>query len=198
MTSFDLSYDYRCPFAKIIHLHVITALKAGADFEVNFMPWTMSQGYKAEGAPDVWDDPEHDSDLLSLAVSTSIRDQQPEFFLVAHEAMFRARHERAIRMVNWEEIKQVLEPLGADLEKIESDVQSRRPHQVIGETFTKFSKYEAFGVPTFVVNGDATFVRYMKPPTGDAKDSIRVIESIVNLIELEPELNEFKHTKLPL
>ena len=69
---------------------------------------------------------------------------------------------------------------------------------MIGETFTKFSKYEAFGVPTFVVNGDATFVRYMKPPTGDAKDSIRVIESIVNLIELEPELNEFKHTKLPL
>ena len=32
MTSFDLSFDYRCPFAKNIHLHVVTALRAGADF----------------------------------------------------------------------------------------------------------------------------------------------------------------------
>ena len=43
MTSFGLSYDYRCPFAKNIHLHVLTALAAGADFEVEFIPWTMSQ-----------------------------------------------------------------------------------------------------------------------------------------------------------
>ena len=30
--------DYRCPFAKNIHLHVIEALRAGADFDVNFVP----------------------------------------------------------------------------------------------------------------------------------------------------------------
>ena len=41
---FDLSFDYRCPFAKNIHLHVITALRAGADYEVNFAPWSLSQG----------------------------------------------------------------------------------------------------------------------------------------------------------
>ena len=29
MHTFQLSYDYRCPFAKNIHLHVITALLRG-------------------------------------------------------------------------------------------------------------------------------------------------------------------------
>ncbi len=197
MTSFDLSYDYRCPFAKNIHLHVIAALNAGADFDVRFVPWTMSQGYKSEGSPDVWDDPAHDPDLLSLAVSTSIRDQQPEFFLRAHEALFRARHERAIRLVTMDEIEVVLAPLGVDMTKLRDDLESRRPHQVIGESFEEFSKFEAFGVPTFVVENDATFVRYMQPPTADAKGSIKLIESIVNLIEAQPELNEFKHTRLP-
>ena len=52
-------------------------------------------------------------------------------------------------------------------------------------------------MPTFVVGGDATFVRYMKPPTGEAQDSIKLIESLVALIATEPELNEFKHTRLP-
>jgi 2-hydroxychromene-2-carboxylate isomerase len=197
VTSFDLSYDYRCPFAKNIHLHVIAALDAGADFDVRFVPWTMSQGYKSEGSPDVWDDPAHDPDLLSLAVSISIRDQQPEFFLRAHEALFRARHECAIRLVTMDEIEGVIAPLGVDMTTLRDDLESRRPHQVIGESFEEFSKFEAFGVPTFVVENDATFVRYMKPPTADAKGSIKLIESIVGLIEAQPELNEFKHTRLP-
>ena len=65
MTHFDLSYDYRCPFAKNIHLHVISALEAGADFDVRFVPWTLSQGHRDEGAPDVWLDPARDADTFT-------------------------------------------------------------------------------------------------------------------------------------
>jgi hypothetical protein len=129
--NFDVSYDYRCPFAKNIHLHLVTALRAGADFRVNFVPWTLSQGYKDDGAPDVWNDPSRDSELLALAVSTSIRDQQPELFLVAHEALFRARHERAIRLVTMEEIEGVLTPLGVNTQKVRDDDATRRPHRVV-------------------------------------------------------------------
>jgi 2-hydroxychromene-2-carboxylate isomerase len=197
MISFELSYDYRCPFAKNIHLHVLKALGAGADFEVHFVPWTMSQGYKVEGAPDVWNDPAFDDDHLSLAVSISVRDQQPEFFLAAHEALFRARHEQAIRLVTFDEIDRVLGPLGVDLDQVRRDVASRRPHEVIGKNYEEFSTYEAFGVPTFVVNGDATFVRYMSTPTDDAQASVKIIESLVTLMALQPDLNEFKHTRLP-
>jgi hypothetical protein len=195
---FDISYDYRCPFAKNIHLHVITALRAGADFAVTFVPWTMSQGYKADGAPDVWDDPTRDPELLALAVSTSIRDQQPEHFLDAHETLFRARHERAIRLVTREEIEDALTPTAVDVDAAFDDVDSRRPFKVIGESFREFERYEAFGVPTFVVNGDATFVRYMTAPNGDPAESIAVIDSLVTLMSTQSALNEFKHTKVPM
>ena len=87
MTSFDLSYDYRCPFAKNIHLHVLKALNVGADFDVNFVPWTMSQGYQEDGAPGVWNDPTFDAEHLSLAVSVSIRDQQPDLFSIDRFAL---------------------------------------------------------------------------------------------------------------
>jgi hypothetical protein len=196
VTSFGLSYDYRCPFAKNIHLHVLAALAAGAAFDVEFIPWTMSQGHRAPGAIDVWDDPEHDQALLALAVSVSVRDEQPELFLATHEALFRARHERAIRLASMAEIETVLLPLGVDMNKVSSDLASRRPHRVIAESYHAMQAHDAFGVPTFVVGSDATFVRYMKPPNGDGLDSAQIIESLVTLMAHQPELNEFKHTRV--
>ena len=196
MTSFDLSYDYRCPFAKNIHLHVLAALDAGADFAVNFVPWTMSQGYRREGAPDVWDDPTYDQDLLALAVSVTIRDAQPHCFLAAHGALFRARHHHAVRLVTMEEIGAVLEPVGVNMDQVRADVASRRPHAVLKESFEAFERYEAFGVPTFVVNHEATFVRYMTEPTSDGVASREVIGALVALMERRPDLNEFKHTQV--
>ncbi|MCU1362967.1 MAG: protein-disulfide isomerase [Acidimicrobiaceae bacterium] len=198
MRHFDLSYDYRCPFAKNIHLHVITALRGGGDFDVTFVPWTMSQGYKADGAPDVWDDPARDREQLSLAVSTSIRDLQPEYFLDAHEALFRSRHERGLRLVTREEITEALSSTAVDLAAVFDDVDSRRPHKVIGQSFREFEGYDAFGVPTFVVDGDATFVRYMTSPSDDAAASTALLDSLLTLMSTESDLNEFKHTKVPL
>lgn len=197
MHAFQLSYDYRCPFAKNLHLHVLAALRTGAGFDVTFVPWTMSQGFKADGAPDVWDDPDRDEDLLALAVSTSVRDLQPQYFLHVHEALFRARHERAIRLVTMDEIDEVLGPIGVDLEHVHADVASRRPHKVIGESFREFERYEAFGVPTFVVGNDATFVRYMTAPSDEPGESVALIESLINLMTNQSALNEFKHTRVP-
>ncbi|HEY7931373.1 MAG TPA: DsbA family protein [Acidimicrobiales bacterium] len=197
MQSFKLSYDYRCPFAKNIHLHAVAALRAGADLSIEFSPWTMSQGYRDEGAPDVWADPSKDADLLALAVSVSIRDQQPEHFLDAHEALFRGRHEQGLALKSWADVEAALATTNVDLEAVRRDVDARRPHAVIGATFREFEGYEAFGVPTFVVNGDATFVRYMRAPSDDDQASAKLFDSLLTLMSSEVDLNEFKHTKVP-
>ena len=70
--------------------------------------------------------------------------------------------------------------------------------KVIGEWFREFERYDAFGVPTFVIDGDATFVRYMNPPTDDPQASIALIESLVTLMSDQSALNEFKHTKVAM
>lgn len=198
MPSFSVSYDYRCPFAKNIHLHLVKALREDDSLDVTFVPWTMGQGHRAEGAPDVWDDPSQDRAHLALCASISVRDEQPELFLDAHEALFRARHERGIRLVTIEELEGVLAPLGVNMEWVKADIASRRPHQLLGSSFREMEQYEAFGVPTFVVDNDATFVRYMKPPTSDGVASAQLIHSLVTLMATQADLNEFKHTKVPM
>lgn len=197
MTAFSLSYDYRCPFAKNIHLHVVEALRAGADLEVTFVPWSLSQGHRPEGAPDVWDDPARDPDTLALAASVAVRDLQPERFLDAHEALFRARHDRGVRLTIREEVGTALAGVGVDVGAVFDDVDSRRPHKVIGAAHQEFQAYEAFGVPTFVLEGEATFVRYMDPPSGDPRASVELVELLVGLMARHDALNEFKHTRVP-
>jgi hypothetical protein len=197
VTAFSLSYDYRCPFAKNIHLHVVEALRAGATHQVTFVPWSLGQGHRPEGAPDVWEDPARDGDLLALAASVAVRDQQPERFLDAHAALFRARHERGVRLVTREEVGDVLAPLGIDVAAVFDDVDSRRPHKVIGAAHQEFEGYQAFGVPTFVLAGDATFVRYMDPPAGDPAASVELLDTLLALMGRRPSLNEFKHTTVP-
>jgi len=195
--AFSLSYDYRCPFAKNIHLHVIAALRAGADFAISFEPWSLSQGPRAPGAPDVWEDPAMADDVAALAASVSVRDQQPDKFLATHEALFRARHEKFIRLSTYKEVREVLDSVGVDVALVDSDLASGRPQKAMGESFHLYEKYEAFGVPTFLVDNDATFVRYMDPPNGDDEASRQLISSIVSLIKGTPGLNEFKHTMVP-
>ena len=196
MPDVTVSYDYRCPFAKNIHLHLVAALRHGTQFAVTFAPWTMSQGHKEESEPDVWDDPSRDAEHLALAVSVSVRDEQPEHFLGVHEAFYRARHERGQRLVEWDQIVEILRPLHVDVERVSADVASRRPHRVLADTYREFAGYEAFGVPTFVVNGDATFVRYMDPPTDDSSASVALLEQLYGLMTTSTALNEFKHTRV--
>ena len=197
LPTFSVSFDYRCPFAKNIHLHLIAALRRGADFDVTFEPWTLSQGHRAEGAPDVWDDPSKEADLLSLAYGVAAREIcDRATFLDVHEALFRARHERGIRLATTDEIEKVLAETTCDVTALRAEVESRRPHDIIAQTYRRFAKFEAFGVPTFVVGSDATFVRYMTAPS-DGVDSEATIRSLVTLMAQNPELNEFKHTRLP-
>ncbi len=53
-----------------------------------------------------------------------------------------------------------------------------------------------FGVPTFVVDDRAVFVRLMSRPEGDAALARRTIDGVLELFDTMPDLNEFKYTTL--
>ena len=193
---FTISFDYRCPFAKIMHLHVLTALRSGDELDVTFAPWSLNQAHRHDGDPDVWDDSKRDPDLLALAAGVSVRDRQPDLFLEAHEALFRARHDHGITLKTEDEVYGVLAGVGVNVDDVRADVEDRRPHEVIGQSHHDLARYEPFGVPTFFVADDAVFVRYMDNPTDDPTQSVDLVHSLLAMITDRPSINEFKHTRL--
>ena len=196
-TSFGVTWDYRCPFARNAHEHILTALKAGAEWDVKFLAFSLDQAHVAEGHPPVWDEPDRYPGLLANEVGIVVRDRQPEKFFDAHWALFAARHDRALDLRERDTIGRVLDEAGVDGAGVLAEIDAGWPLDVFRKEHEDgVDNTDVFGVPTFILEGRAVFVRLMNRPEGDAKLATTTIHRIVDLMQDWPELNEFKYTRI--
>lgn len=194
---FTVSWDYRCPFARNAHEHLTTALKAGADWDVTFTPFSLSQVHVAEGEPSVWDVPEKAPELLALNAGVVVRDRFPDRFLDAHEALFTARHDKSGDIRTESVVREALESAGVDADSVFAEIAESWPDHEVRKTHEwEVGTHHMWGVPTFIVDDQAVFVRLMTRPFGDTALATKTIEQVVQLIVDQPALNEFKHTSV--
>ncbi len=197
MKAFSVNWDYRCPFARNAHEHLVAALADGAGWDVTFLPFSLSQAHVPDGGTSVWDDPEKAPDLLAMAAGVVARDQYPDQFFTAHIALFAARHDEGLDLRQEDVLVGVLDRAGLPGEKVLAEVRTGAPLEQIRTAHEQeVGEWAAFGVPTFVVDDRAVFVRIMSRPLGDAALARRTIEGVIELFDAQPDLNEFKYTKL--
>ncbi|HEY2428598.1 MAG TPA: DsbA family protein [Acidimicrobiales bacterium] len=195
---FGLTWEYRCPFARIVADHVITALEGGADWEVSWIPFSLTQAHVAEGELDAWDDPTKADTLYAMEAGIVVRDHFPEQFLAAHRALFDARHADGLDLRLPEVVHQALADHGVDPDLVVAEIESGWPRAEFRKAHTQAVESKAvFGVPTFIVDDAAVFVRLMNRPDGDAEVARHTIERLIDTITGWPSLNEFKHTSIP-
>lgn len=195
--SFAITWDYRCPYGRIVHDHIYHGLRGGADWEVRFLPFCLGQSHVEEGMPDVWDAPESDSGLLALQVAVAVRDHQPHAFVELHHALYEFRHGSSGDLRDRQALSSVLTMCGLDPAAVFSEVDSGRPLSRIRDEHTGFARsHHVWGVPVFVVGEAAVFVRLLDRPEGDEALACHTIERILDLIGWD-SLNEFKHTSVP-
>ena len=194
--TFAVTWDYRCPFARNGHEHILDGLEAGADWDVTFVPYFLNQGMGTEGQ-DTWDDPAHRQDLLALAAGVAVRDRFPEHFLAVHRSLFAARHDEAGDLRDRAVVRAALSRAGVDADAVLAEVESGWPAEAVRVEHQRcVEELDVFGVPTFIVGDDAVFARLMTRPEGDGTLALATIERVLDLIADNPELNEFKHTRL--
>jgi 2-hydroxychromene-2-carboxylate isomerase len=197
MKPFAVNWDYRCPFARNAHEHLVLGLADGADWDVTFLPYTLSQGHVPEGGTPVWEDPAKFPDLLALAAGVSVRDHFPAQFGAVHQALFTARHEQGLDIRDPTVVAAILEDNGVDGDAVLADISGGEPIDAIRRAHLQaLNDWSVFGVPTFIVDGRAVFVRLMSRPGDDAALARRTIEGVVRLMDEQPDLNEFKYTTL--
>jgi hypothetical protein len=198
-TTFAVTWDYRCPFARNAHEHLLTGLAAGADWQASFLPFSLGQVHVQEGEPDVWDEPEKDTGLLALQAGVVVRDEYPEQFPAVHRALFAARHDEGLKLDDREVVRSVLDANGVPADEVFARIESgdalkrvRAEHEQYAES------HHVWGVPTFIAEDQAVFVRFMNrsQPGADAAASIKTIERTVDLLTGWTDLNEFKHTSI--
>lgn len=197
MTDFAISWDYRCPFARNAHEHVVTGLRAGAEWSVRWMPFSLAQVHVTDGEADIWQRPQDDSGLLALQAGVVVRDRFPERFLDTHLALFALRHDEGRHLEDADEVRRALSASGVDADAVFDEIAGGGPLATVRDEHTAAAQDdEMWGVPTFVHGDNAVFVRLMERPRGDGEVARRTIDRVVGLLADFPQLNEFKHTSL--
>lgn len=192
MTPFGVTFDYRCPFARIVHEHVLDGLEGGADWEVAFRPFSLS------AAKDPTWDRTRDSGLLALELAVAVREEQPDRFLAAHRALFELRHARGGDLRDEQALRGALDEAGIDTGAAFAAVASGGPLELVRTEHELAAKeHDVWGVPTFLVGDQAVFVRLMERPATSEVPPRESVERIVAMAGGWRSLNEFKHTSLP-
>lgn len=187
---FEVTFDYLCPFARNANEAVLNGAAKGRDWKVVFRPFSLSQAHAAEGDPDVFADISAPG-ILALQWGIALRDSDADNFPAAHVALFAARHDEGQDLSDESVIHAALEPTGADVEALAAIVASGAPAETLGTEHTEaVERWRVFGVPTFITDDDATFVRLMDRG---------VVEDIDRVLELAgwQGMNEFKRTRIP-
>jgi hypothetical protein len=199
MPSFSVTWDYLCPFARNAHEHLATALLAGADWDVRFRYFSLAQAHVREGGAPVWDDPVGSPGVLAGLAGLVVRERDPEHFLDAHLALFRARHDQALDLRDGEVVARALDGAGLDGAGIVDEAASGGwpAEQARAEHEESVQRWDVFGVPTFISGDKAVFVRLMSRPEGDAKQAETSIERVLDLLDNFTDLNEYKFTRIP-
>ncbi|HWE69581.1 MAG TPA: DsbA family protein [Acidimicrobiales bacterium] len=194
---FSVTWDYRCPFARNAHEHLLDGLAAGAGWQVTFTPFFLNQTHVEEGATPAWEDPAHTPDLLSLEAGVVVRDRFPEHFLAVHRSLFAARHDDGGDLRDRDIVANALSRAGADPDAVLAEVDAGWARKVARTEHERVvDELEVFGVPTFIVGDQAVFARLMTRPGGDGDGARNTIDRILQLVVDHPELNEFKHTRI--
>jgi len=197
--SFAVTWDYRCPFARNVHEHLVNAQAGGVDWDVRFAPFSLGQAHVAEGETDVWDEPDKDTGIVALQAGVIVRDRFPEQFARVHRALFAARHDEGLKLQDRDVVRKVLTENGVDAEEVFSAIEDGTAlKQVRSEHEAIVASHNVWGVPTFISGDEAVFIRIMdRAPEGtDQVLSRDTIERIVTLLDSWPNLNEFKHTSI--
>lgn len=195
---FTVTWDYLCPFARNAHEHLVCGLEHGAPWEVTFSPFSLVQTHVGEGEPPVWDAPETAKGVLALQAGIVVRDRFPDRFLVAHRALFAARHDDGRDLNDAGVVGDVLAAAGVPAGDVFDQITEGWPLKELQTAHEEsVSRHDVFGVPTFVSGDRAVFVRLMTRPEGDGALARQTIDTVLGLVTEHPEINEFKYTSVP-
>ncbi|MCZ7533959.1 MAG: DsbA family protein [Acidimicrobiia bacterium] len=193
MTRFAITYDYLCPFSRIGNEAVVEALDDGADYDVTFRPFSLSQNHLEVGDQPVWEhDPAGDlpRGVRALLWSLAVRDGFPDSFRAFHVAVYNAKHDDLLEIGDASVLSQIAESVGLDAGEIAGQVSSGIPAKTLAAEHTDLVETHAvFGVPTFIADGEAVFVRFMERHQRADLDRVLGMLSWTNV-------NEFKRTRV--
>jgi predicted DsbA family dithiol-disulfide isomerase len=194
--SFDVFYDYLCPFVYRASVLLQNVQDSGArPIEVRWRYFSLIQVNSKDEGWTIWDalDSEARGRLAFKAAEAARRQGAFDDF---HMALLRARHEQRADIDDVAVVEQVAEDSGLDLDRFRMDIADPQIVSALERDHrAAVAEYGVFGTPTFVFDAGAAYVRLSEPP--EASDSVAIFDRVVSIAAEEPRILEIKRPVKP-
>ena len=198
-STFAVTWDYRCPFARNVHDHVVTGLEAGADWDVHFVPFSLGQVHVGRGRARHLGAARRRHRPARPPGRRGGTGPPPRAVPGCAPGAVRGPPPRGLKLHDPDAVAQLPRRRRGRRRRRCSPPWPRAPpsRSSASEHEAIVASHDVWGVPTFIV-GDRGRLR---PPDGHARRRRRVarrsVERVVDLLTGWPDLNEFKHTSIP-
>jgi predicted DsbA family dithiol-disulfide isomerase len=194
--SFDVFYDYLCPFVYRASVLLQNVQDSGArPIEVRWRYFSLIQVNSKDEGWTIWDalDSEARGRLAFKAAEAARRQGAFDDF---HMALLRARHEQRADIDDVAVVERVAEDSGLDLDRFRMDIADPQIVSALERDHrAAVAEYGVFGTPTFVFDAGAAYVRLSEPP--EASDSVAIFDRVVSIAAEEPRILEIKRPVKP-
>jgi len=189
-----VTFDYLCPFAYNGNAAVVQAVRDGAfpDVEFRFVPFSLEQNHLEEGDAPMWDRTwdEQRKGVHALLYGIALRERHPEQFFDAHLALFAQRHDHGKRFED-DVLREAIASVGLDPDVVAEEAASSEALEILANEHTEaVTRWDVFGVPTYIEDDEAVFVRFTE------RGRVDDLEQVLAMLQWT-RLNEFKRTRIP-
>lgn len=192
--AFTITFDYLCPFARNLNESVLEGLAGGAQWDVTFRAFSLSQTKIEDQEADVWERPlgsPGTHGVLALEWGIAAREEWPDAFPAFHIELFAARHDHGLDIGDEAVLTEVAGACGLNGSAVAAVVGDGGPRRALQREHQELvAGWDVFGVPTLITGDEAVFVRSMERHRPDEINRLLDLVSWTNL-------NEFKRTRIP-
>jgi predicted DsbA family dithiol-disulfide isomerase len=197
-TSFDVFFDYLCPFVYRVARMLDEVRSSGSrPIEVRWRYFSLTQVNSKDDGWTLWDAPTSETVRGRLAFKAAEAARRQGRFNDLHMPLLEARHRDRLDLDDETVIERVASDAGLDVERFVADLSApgildavaRDHREAVGE-------HGVFGTPTFLfANGASAYVRLAGPV--DDGDAVGVFDRLMSIAAGEPRILEIKRPRRP-
>jgi predicted DsbA family dithiol-disulfide isomerase len=197
-TTFELFYDYRCPFVYRASVLLQNVRDSGErTLDVRWRYFSLAQVNSKDDGWTVWEAPESEHVKGRLAFKAAEAARRQDRFEDLHLPLLQARHRDRLDIDDVAVVERVAVEAGLDLDRFRKDLADPEIVYAIARDHQPAVKeHGIFGTPTFLFpSGAAAYVRLSEAP--DGADALRIFDKIMSVAGDEPRILEIKRPNKP-
>jgi predicted DsbA family dithiol-disulfide isomerase len=197
-TTFEIFYDYRCPFVYRASLLLQNVLDSGKrPLEVRWRYFSLAQVNSKDDGWTVWEAPDSEFVKGRLAFKAAEAARRQDRFEDFHLPLLHARHRDRLDIDDVAVVERVAVEAGLDLDRFRKDLADPEiVYAIARDHVPAVKEHGIFGTPTFLFpSGAAAYVRLSEAPEG--ADAVRIFDRIMSVAGDEPRILEIKRPTKP-